>query len=162
LIVTETYEAADEQAIQWWASLAIDPSLHNSGSLYMLGEFRLRAAEWTFHQTALGWGPHIIDKWEPGQQLHLVKNLNYFRSESGLPKFDELTFLIFPDPDAALSALIDGTCDVLDPSTRLDGHVGLLQQMRVDNQADLLIAQTMTIEWLAMLPRPHRTIEIRC
>jgi peptide/nickel transport system substrate-binding protein len=80
----------------------------------------------------------------------LVKNLNYFRAESGLPRFDELTFLIFQDADAALSALVDGTCDVLDPSTRLDGHVGLLQQMRLDNQANLLVAQTMTIEWLGM------------
>jgi peptide/nickel transport system substrate-binding protein len=92
----------------------------------------------------------MIDEWEPGKQLHLVKNLNYFRASSGLPKFDELTFLIFPDADAALSALVDGTCDVLDPSTRLDGHVGLLQQMRLDNQADLLTAQTMVIEWLGI------------
>jgi peptide/nickel transport system substrate-binding protein len=47
-----------------------------------------------------------------------------------------------------MSALVDGTCDVLDPSTRLDGQVGLLQQMQVDNQARLLTAQTKVIEWL--------------
>ena len=98
----------------------------------------------------LGWGPYMIDEWEPGKQLHFIKNLNYFRAGSGLPRFDELTFLIFPDADAALSALVEGTCDVLDPSTRLDGRVGLLEQMRLDNQADLLTAQTMTIEWLGI------------
>ena len=92
----------------------------------------------------LGWGPYIIDKWEPGKSLHFVKNLNYFRADSGLPKFDELNFLIVPDTDAAMSALVDGTCDVLDPSTRLDGQVGLLQQMQIDNQARLYTAQTMT------------------
>ena len=41
-----------------------------------------------------------------------------------------------------MSALVDGTCDVLDPSTRLDGQVGLLQQMQIDNRARLLTAQT--------------------
>jgi peptide/nickel transport system substrate-binding protein len=101
-------------------------------------------------QLPLGYGPYIIDEWEPGKRLHLVKNLNYFRAGSGLPKFDELSFLLFPDADAAMSALVEGTCDVLDPSVRLDGQVGLLQQMQLDNQASLLTAQTMTMEWLAI------------
>jgi peptide/nickel transport system substrate-binding protein len=98
----------------------------------------------------MGWGAYIIDEWEAGKQLHLIKNLNYFRAESGLPKFDELTFLIFPNTDAALTALVDGTCDVLDPSTRLDGQVSLLQEMQFNNQARLLTAQTMTMEWLGL------------
>ena len=45
---------------------------------------------------------------------------------------------------------MDGTCDVLDPSTRLDGQVGLLQQMQIDNRARLLTAQTMSMEWLGI------------
>jgi peptide/nickel transport system substrate-binding protein len=154
---TQIYEAADEQTIQWWGKPGfIDPDYYTNFWMplpeHAWGEFPpeelLRVDVST--KLPLGWGPYIIDEWEPGKQLHLVKNLNYFRAESGLPRFDELTFLIFPDADAALSALVEGTCDVLDPSTRLDGRVGLLQQMRNDNQANLLTAQTMTIEWLAM------------
>jgi peptide/nickel transport system substrate-binding protein len=91
----------------------------------------------------------VIDEWEAGKSIHFIKNLNYFRAGSALPKFDELNFIIYADPDAALSALIDGTCDVLDPSVRLDGKVGLLQQMQRDQQAKLLTAQTMTMEWLS-------------
>jgi peptide/nickel transport system substrate-binding protein len=49
-----------------------------------------------------------------------------------------------------MTALVDGTCDVLDPSVRLDGQVGLLQQMERDRQAQLLTAQTMTMEWLGI------------
>ena len=154
---TQIYEAADEQSVQWWGKPGfIDPDYYTNFWMplpqHAWSEFppdqllRVDVAA----KLPLGWGPYVIDKWEPGKQLHLVKNLNYFRAESGLPKFDELLFLIFPDADAALSALVDGTCDVLDPSTRLDGHVGLLQQMRLDNQADLLTAQTMTMEWLAI------------
>ena len=154
---TQTYEAADEQTIQWWGKPGfIDPDYYTNFWMplpeHAWGEFPVEELLRVDVSTRLplGWGPYIIDEWEPGQQLHLVNNLNYFRAESGLPRFDELTFLIFPNADAALSALVDGTCDVLDPSTRLDGHVGLLQQMRLDNQADLLTAQTMTIEWLGM------------
>ncbi len=154
---TQIYEAADEQTIQWWGKPGfIDPDYYTNFWMplpeHAWSEFPpeelLRVDLST--KLPLGWGPYIIDEWEPGKQLHLVKNLNYFRSESGLPRFDEMTFLIFQDADAALSALVDGTCDVLDPSARLDGHVGLLQQMRLDNQANLLVAQTMTIEWLGM------------
>ncbi|HEX9389246.1 MAG TPA: ABC transporter substrate-binding protein [Anaerolineales bacterium] len=152
---TATYEAADDQAIQWWGIPGfIDPDYYTN--FWM----PLPEHAWSEFQPAdlvkvdvssklpLGWGPYIIDKWEAGKSLHFIKNLNYFRADSGLPKFDELTFLIFPDADAAMSALVDGTCDVLDPSTRLDGQVGLLQQMQIDNQARFLTAQTNVIEWL--------------
>jgi peptide/nickel transport system substrate-binding protein len=154
---TQTYEAADEQTIQWWGKPGfIDPDYYTNFWLplpqHAWGEFppeELARVD-VSARFPLGWGPYIIDEWEPGKQLHLVKNLNYFRAASGLPRFDELTFLIFPTADAALSALVEGTCDVLDPSTRLDGRVSLLQQMRLDNQADLLTAQTMVIEWLGI------------
>jgi peptide/nickel transport system substrate-binding protein len=92
----------------------------------------------------------VIDEWQPGKRIHLVKNLNYFRADSGLPKFDELTFRFYPSTNAAVSALMDGTCDVLDPSTRLDSQVGLLQQLRLDEHARLLTAQTNVIEWLGL------------
>ena len=152
---TQSYEAADEQTIQWWGKPGfIDPDYYTNFWMplpqHAWGEFTpqdlLRVD--VSAKLPLGWGPYIIDEWEPGRQLHLIKNLNYFRAGSGLPRFDELIFLVIPDADAAVSALVDGTCDVLDPSTRLDGHVGLLQQLRLDNQIDLLTAQTMVIEWL--------------
>jgi peptide/nickel transport system substrate-binding protein len=152
---TQSYEAADEQTIQWWGKPGfIDPDYYTNFWMplpqHAWGEFTpqdlLRVD--VSAKLPLGWGPYIVDEWEPGKQIHLVKNLNYFRAASGLPRFDELVFLVIPDADAAVSALVDGTCDVLDPSTRLDGHVGLLQQLRIDNQIDLLTAQTMVIEWL--------------
>lgn len=153
---TATYEAADDQTVQWWGKPGfIDPEYYTN--FWM----PLPQHAWSKNSPAdlpklemsarlpIGWGPYIIDDWEAGKQIHLVKNLNYFRASSGLPKFDELTFLFMPDTDTALSALVNGTCDVLDPSVRLDEQVGLLQQMDRDSQLKLLIAQTMTMEWLA-------------
>ncbi len=152
---TAIYEAADEYTVQWWGKPGfIDPDYYTNFWLplpqHAWSEFP--AADLlqldVSSQMPVGWGPYIVDEWEAGRQIHLVKNLNYFRAASGLPKFDELTYLIFEDTNAAITALVDGTCDVLDPSVRLDGQVGLLQQMEQDGQAQLLTAQTMTMEWL--------------
>jgi len=152
---TATYEAADDQTIQWWGKPGfIDPDYYTNFWMplpeHAWSEFppdQLLQVD-VSSRMPLGWGPYIIDEWEPGKSLHFIKNLNYFRSGSGLPKFEELTFLILPDTNAAMSALVQGTCDVLDPSTHLDGQVGLLQEMQFDNRAHLLTAQTMTMEWL--------------
>ncbi len=152
---TQTYEAADDQTVQWWGKPGfIDPDYFTNFWMplprHAWGEFP--AADLTKLEVSsrlpVGWGPYIIDEWEKGKQIHFIKNLNYFRAASDLPKFEELTFLIFPDTNSALTALVDGTCDVLDPSVRLDGQVGLLQQMETDKQAELLTSQTMTMEWL--------------
>ena len=152
---TQTYEAADEQTIQWWGRPGfIDPDYFTNFWMplprHIWGQFP--PADLTKLEVSsrlpVGWGPYIIDEWESGVQLHFIKNLNYFRAASDLPKFDELTFLIFPDTNSALTSLVDGTCDVLDPSVRLDGQVGLLQQMQAERQANLLTSQTMTMEWL--------------
>jgi peptide/nickel transport system substrate-binding protein len=154
---TASYEAADEQTIQWWGIPGfIDPDYYTNFWMplpeHAWSEFppdQLLKVDIS-SKLPLGWGPYIIDKWEPGKSLHFIKNLNYFRADSGLPKFDELTFLIFPDANAAMSALVDSTCNMLDPSTHLDGQVGLLQQMQIDNRARLFTAQTNVIEWLGM------------
>ena len=154
---TQTYEAADEETIQWWGRPGfIDPDYFTNFWMplprHIWGQFPpadLTKLEVSSH-LPVGWGPYIIDEWKKGEQLHFVKNLNYFRAASDLPKFDELTFLIFPDTNSALTSLVDGTCDVLDPSIRLDGQVGLLQQMQTDRQANLLTSQTMTMEWLGL------------
>jgi peptide/nickel transport system substrate-binding protein len=152
---TASYEEADDQTVQWWGLPGyIDPDYYTNFWMplpqHAWGESPaadLQKLEMS-SRLPVGWGPYIIDKWEAGKSIHLVKNLNYFLASSGLPKFDELTFLFEPDADAAMSALLNGTCDVLDPSVGLDGQVGLLQQMSRDGQAKLLSAASMTMEWL--------------
>lgn len=154
---TQTYEAVDDHTVQWWGKPGfVDTDYFTNFWMplpeHLWGEIApadLLQQDVSAH-TPLGWGPYILQEWKNGESLHLIKNLNYFRSGSGLPNFDELTFLILPSPNAALTALVDGKCDVLDPSVRLDGQVGLLQQMEIDDQAQLLTAQTMTMEWLGI------------
>ena len=155
---TQTYEAAaDGVTIQWWGKPGfLDPDYYVNfwtplpkHVLEQLAPADLLTADLT-KKSPLGWGPYILDEWKAGESLHFVKNLNYFRADSDLPPFDELNFFIFPEPNSAISALVDGKCDVLDPSVRLDGQVDLLQQMQKDGQAKLLTAQTNTMEWLGI------------
>ena len=152
---TQTYEAADDVTIQWWGVPGfIDADYFTNFWMplpeHAWGQFSpndlLQVDVST--RAPLGWGPYFVEDWKPGESIQLVKNLNYFRIDSGLPKFDELTFLFMPDTNKAITALVDGTCDVLDPSIRLDGQVGLLQQMQADGQAQLITAQSDVMEWL--------------
>ena len=154
---TQIYEAADDLTVQWWGKPGfIDSDYYTNFWMplpeHLWGEFTpadLLTVD-VSSKIPLGWGPYILQEWQAGESLHFIKNLNYFRAASDLPKFDELTFLIYPDPNAAITALVDGKCDVLDPSVRLDGQVGLLQQMQTDGQAKLVTAQTNTMEWLGI------------
>jgi peptide/nickel transport system substrate-binding protein len=154
---TQIYEAADDITVQWWGIPGyIDPDYYinfwsplpqHAWSQFLPVDL-LKVDVST--RVPLGWGPYIIEAWEPGENIHLVKNLNYFRADSDLPKFDELTYLFMPDANAAITALVNGTCDVLDPSINLDGQVALLQQMQTDEQAKLITTQTSTMEWLGL------------
>jgi peptide/nickel transport system substrate-binding protein len=153
---TQTYEAADDITIQWWGLPGfIDPDYFTNFWIPLPEHAWSQFAPDDLLQvdvstrTPLGWGPYIIEDWVPGESIRLIKNLNYFRIDSGLPKFDELIFLFMPDTNTAMTALVDGTCDLLDPSVRLDGQVGLLQQMQADEQAQLIAAQSNVMEWVS-------------
>lgn len=153
---TQTYEAADEQTVQWWGKPGfIDPTYFTN--------FWMPAPRHAWEQfspadlpqvdvaarTPLGWGPYVLAEWIDGDHLRLTKNPYYFRSAQGLPRFDELFFRIAPDPNTALSALVAGQCDILDPGIHLDGQVGLLLEMEQAGQIQALFATEMTVEWLA-------------
>lgn len=152
---TQSYEIADERTLQWWGVPGfVDPDYYTNFWMplpeHIWNQFspaellRVEASS----RMPIGWGAYLLREWKAGESIHLVKNLNYFRASSGFPKFDELTFLILPNPNSAITALVDGTCDMLDPSIRLDGQVSLLQQMQLDGQAGLWTAPTSTMEWL--------------
>jgi peptide/nickel transport system substrate-binding protein len=105
-------------------------------------------------RSPIGWGPYMIKDWISGDHITLTKNPYYFRAEDGDPKFDELTFRFTPDPNMALSELVAGRCDILDPTINLDGQTGLLQEMQAGEQAQIFVTPGMTIEWLGLGIQP--------
>jgi peptide/nickel transport system substrate-binding protein len=102
----------------------------------------------------LGWGPYVLQEWVAGDHITLTKNLHYFRATDGLPKFDILTFRFVGDPGTAISDLLAGNCDILDPSIQLDGQVDVLRSMASKNQLQAFFTPVPIMEELALDIQP--------
>lgn len=154
---TQSYEATDETHLQWWGIPGfIDPTYYTNFwaplPQHAWGDFDVSDLPKidAVSRSPIGWGPYVIDEWVAGDHLTLKKNIRYFRADENLPVFDTLIFRIVPDPNAAVSDLVAGTCDILDPTINLDGQLSLLLQMQADGQAQALTSMTNTIEWLGL------------
>ena len=158
---TQAYEAIDDLTVQWWGKPGyIDPTYFTNfwspAPQHVWGEFQVDELPQTeaVSRAPLGWGAYVLDEWVPGERITLTRNPHYFRAEENLPKFETLIFNFFQDPDSALSALLAGDCDLLDPTVRLDGQVGLLLQLREAKQIRAEFRTTMTMERLDFGIRP--------
>jgi peptide/nickel transport system substrate-binding protein len=154
---TQAYEATDETHIQWWGVPGfIDQTYYTNFwaplPRHAWGEFAVSELPQIdiVARSPVGWGPYVTEEWIPGERLTLKKNIRYFRADENLPVFDTLVFRIVPDPNAAVSDLLAGACDILDPTINLDGQLSLLLQMQTDDQAQALTTTTNTIEWLGL------------
>lgn len=153
---TKSYEAADETTIQWWGKPGfMDPTYYSNfwGPLpqRLWGQFSAAELQKVdiSSRAPMGYGAYMLKEWN-ADTLHLTKNPYYFRATESLPKFDELIFRVVPDADAALTAMIEGRCDLIDTTVHLDAQVSLLLEMRRAGQAQSYFGQTPTVEWLAL------------
>ncbi|MFN2121193.1 MAG: ABC transporter substrate-binding protein [Anaerolineales bacterium] len=154
---TQTYEAVDPATTQWWGLPGyLDPSFMTNfwapAPKHVWGEFQPQDLARTdvAARSPIGWGPYAVQEWTAGDHITLTKNPYYFRASEGYPKFDELEFRFISDPNAAISELTAGRCDILDPSVRLDGQVALLDQLQQSGEARASIVPGMAIEWLGL------------
>jgi peptide/nickel transport system substrate-binding protein len=152
---TQTYEAADAQTVQWWSLPGfIDPAyfanLWSPAPRHAWSQFSPEqlASTDASSRAPLSWGPYMIQEWSAADQITLTRNPYYFRRTDGLPKFETLVFRFLPDPDQALSELVAGRCDILDPTIRLDSQAALLRELDTGGQVQAFFASGMTIEWL--------------
>ncbi|RMG93422.1 MAG: peptide ABC transporter substrate-binding protein [Chloroflexi bacterium] len=60
----------------------------------------------------LGDGPFKIVEWNAGQDIRLVKNEFYYRSDEGLPYLDSVTYKFVPDTNQLIAQLLSGQCDI--------------------------------------------------
>jgi len=158
---TQSYEAADATTIQWWGKPGfIDPTYFTNfwsplpkhlWSQYTVDQLSETDAS---AKTPLGWGAYVVQEWVAGDHITLTKNPRYFRAGEGLPKFDILTFRFVTDPGTAISDLLAGTCDILDPSIQLDGQADLLRSMAEQNQLQALFTPVPVMEELALGIQP--------
>ncbi|HMV95547.1 MAG TPA: ABC transporter substrate-binding protein [Anaerolineales bacterium] len=158
---TYTYEATDPLTVQWWGMPGfIDPTYFTNfwtpAPRHLWSQFpadQLPEID-IASRTPVGWGPYVIQEWIAGDHITLTKNPYYSAAADGFPKFDTLSFRFIADPDTALSEMVAGRCDILDPSIRLDNHASLLLEMEKGEQAQVFFTPGMTIEWLGIGTTP--------
>jgi peptide/nickel transport system substrate-binding protein len=158
---TQSYEAVDDTTIQWWGKPGFVDTTYFTNFWSPLPKHlwsKYTADQLTetdlSTRTPLGWGAYVVQEWDAGDHITLTKNPRYFRASEGLPKFDILTFRFVADPGIAISDLLDGTCDLLDPSILLEGQVELLRSMADQNQLQALFTKVPVMEELALGIRP--------
>lgn len=152
---TQVYEAADAQTVQWWGKPGFVDATYFTN--FFAPAPKQAWSQFPANQLTdvdlssrapMGWGSYVIQEWTAGDHITLARNPYYFRAAEGYPKFDTLTYRFIADPNTALSELVAGRCDILDPTIRLDGQAGLLQEMQAGGQVQAFFTPGMTIEWL--------------
>jgi peptide/nickel transport system substrate-binding protein len=158
---TKSYEAADDVTVQWWGKPGFIDTTYLTDFWAPLPKHlwgKIPADQLADSagpsRSPIGWGPFVIQEWVTGDHITLTKNTHYFRAGEGLPKFSTLTFRFVPDPATAVSDLIAGSCDILDPSIDLSGQVDLLRSMAGKKQLQVLFATPPVMEQLAFGIRP--------
>lgn len=154
---TLTYEATDPQTVQWWGKPGfIDPAYFTNfwapAPQHVWSDFtalELKTVDIS-SRSPIGWGPYMVDEWLDGDHITLTKNPYYFRAAEGYPKIDSISFRFIADPNMALSELVAGRCDIIDPAIRLDNQADLLKKMQAAEQAQAFFTPGMTIEWLGL------------
>jgi len=95
-------------------------------------------------QKPLGWGPYVIDTWNPGQMI-LSKNPNYFRRNQGLPKFEQLVIqFVGSNGNNNVAAVMSGECDILESVEDVDFVT--LQELTITQRIKAVFGQKSTWE----------------
>ncbi|HAF48137.1 MAG TPA: hypothetical protein DCL08_02715 [Anaerolineaceae bacterium] len=91
--------------------------------------------------TPIGYGPFLVSEWEDGL-LRLTRNPQYFRSDEGLPKLDQIVFRqVDGGAHNAREALQTGQCDVLDSSFNWAEAQDVVQEVQLIDGVALVVDQ---------------------
>ncbi len=159
---TASYTATDDSTVQWTGK----PGFRNSRYFtafwlplprHALGS--LSPAELLTNADAaekpLGWGAYTVQEWTRGDHITLRKNPAYFRAGESLPKFENLVFRFYDEGgDAALAALQNGECDILDQSTLVGDYLETVLDMQKTGTLKASIAESPEWEHVELGVRP--------
>lgn len=139
---TASYKALDEHTVEWVGRpgyLTLNPSAFFWSPLpkHLLGDLtaeQMNTDELTT-RNPLGWGPYQIDEWVSGDHIRLTKNPNYFRSNEGLPYFDVVVYRFINNmPEADLSSMVTGECDIIDTSVALETQIRSIRELELSGK----------------------------
>jgi peptide/nickel transport system substrate-binding protein len=151
---TSSYVALDDRRTLWTGIPGfIDPEYQANFWTplpeHRLGEFDISELETVAEaaQEPIGWGPYVLESWEPGRQMVFAKSENYFRSQETLPAFEKLRFrFLGGDPITALEQLLTGECDVLDESLLPTSSWANVVELGEQGELEVLYTSGMVLE----------------
>lgn len=122
---TSSYTNKDGLTVEWTGKPGLlTQSLENYFWIplprHALGKYSARELRTlqAANKKPIGWGPYILDDWQPGQFISFKKNPYYFRANEGLPKFDRLVYkFINKQGDTNLMAVRKAECDFSNQTT---------------------------------------------
>ena len=154
---TQAYEKTSAMQFQWWgkpgyltaapASVLVPPM-----PFKLLGSIETQTIrdQYGYEITPIGWGPYLLDTWEDGQYIKLIKNNNYFRASDGLPKFDTVIFQFFDNPQQAIAAFLNGNCELVDSGVHAEAELPLLSELQTSGSLKLQISASPILESLQL------------
>jgi peptide/nickel transport system substrate-binding protein len=104
----------------------------------------------------LGWGPFVVEAWEEGDHITLVRNPHYFRASEGLPHLDRVTFRFLDNPRQAIEGLLAGECDIVSEDLLGGGAASALLVPPRYEGVDLISAPSSEWEHLDFGIQPAR------
>lgn len=84
--------------------------------------------------TPVGAGPFMLEDWEPGQTIHLVRNPYFGEWRPGRPYLDELTFENVPDRVQHVASLTSGAAQIA-------GTIGGTASAGMEQEANAIISR---------------------
>ena len=159
---TAEYLAVDERTVQWTGLPGFFTERYDlvfftplPAHIYSGKTAAEMLTEEGVNSKPLGWGPYVLENWEKGQSITLVKNPLYFRSGEGLPYYDKLTYKIIGEPaDLNIAGLLTGACDVVDQTAALDQQVEELVELQQTGKLSVYAAQSPEFEQLIFGIKP--------
>ena len=109
---------------------------------------RERLAASGFVQNPVGNGPYRFSRREPGRQVELVANPDFFMGKPGIGR---VVFLLARDADAQLNLLLDGTADALEGIT----PVSNVPRVRAKPELRILSIPTTSVGYLLFNQRAY-------
>jgi len=111
-------------------SLPILPR-HTLDAAFKAGTLRQQWGPAAPPEGIVGLGPFVIQSYQPGQRIVLVRNPKYWRRDAAgapLPYLDRLTLDITPDQNAELLRLQSGQADLTQSEIRPDDYAALKRE----------------------------------
>jgi peptide/nickel transport system substrate-binding protein len=152
---TESYVGLDEMTVNWTGIPGFwqpEGYLHFWTPLpkHQLGHYSaqsLAEAPEVTHRP-LSYGPYVVDRWDFGRSLTLVRNPLYFRAKEGIPHFDRVVYKFLMPGETALIALENGQCDALGRDTGLETVSQRVMELAQSGRIQLLVTDSLVTEYL--------------